>query len=48
MVKVETGSLSSTIKATGNISAMEESTLSFAKDGIVSAIYKKEGDVVKS
>lgn len=46
VVRVSTGSLLSTIKATGNISAMEESTLSFARDGIVSAIYKTEGDIV--
>lgn len=48
MIKVSTGSLSSTIKATGNISAMQESTLSFARDGIVSAILKKEGESVKT
>lgn len=48
IITVSTGSLSSTIKATGNISAIEESTLSFGREGIVALIYKKEWDTVKS
>ena len=48
ILTVSTGSTESTIKATGNISAFEESTLSFGREGIVAAIYKNEWDTVKT
>lgn len=48
VITVSTGSISETIKATGNISAFEESTLSFWREGIVGALYKKEWDPVKA
>jgi len=48
IITVSSGSVSSTIKATGNISAFEESTLSFGREGIVAAIYKKEWESVKT
>ena len=48
IISVSTGSISETVKATGNISAFEESTLSFGREGIVAAIYKKEWEGVKA
>lgn len=48
IITVSTGSVSEAIKATGNISAFEESTLSFGREGIVADIYKKEWESVKA
>lgn len=46
-VRVGTGSLRSVIKATGNIYPMQQSTLSFVKQGTLKKLYKKMGDTVK-
>ena len=47
-VRVGTGSLRSVIKATGNIYPMQQSTLSFVKQGTLKKLYKKVGDTVKA
>ncbi len=47
-VRVATGSLRSVIKATGNITPMQQSTLSFVKQGTLKKLYKKVGDTVKA
>lgn len=43
-----TGSITSTIKSTGKITPLQTSTLSFAKQGTISKIYKKVGETVKA
>jgi len=46
--KVQTGSIKKTIKSTGNISPIQQTTLSFTKQWIVSKIYKKPHEIVKA
>lgn len=48
LVRVATGSLRSVIKATGNITPMQQSTLSFVKQGTLKKLYKKVGDTIKA
>lgn len=43
-----TGSIRSVIKVTGNIFPLQQTTLSFTKQGTLKKIYKKEGDIVKT
>lgn len=44
---VETWSIRTVVKATGKIYPVQESTISFAKQGTVTKVYKKVWDSVK-
>ena len=48
LIRVMTGSITSMIKSTGKITPLQTSTLSFAKQGTISKIYKKVGETVKA
>lgn len=43
---VQTGSIRTVVKATGKVYPVQESSLSFTKQGTITKIYKKVGDTV--
>ncbi len=48
IVTVSTGSIRSVVKVTGKVYPVQESNLTFTKQGTITAIYKKNGDSVKA
>lgn len=47
-ITVSTGSIRNIVKATGKIYPVQESNLTFTRQGTITAIYKKVGDAVKA
>jgi multidrug efflux pump subunit AcrA (membrane-fusion protein) len=47
-VTVSSGSIRNIVKVTGKVYPVQESNLTFTKQGTITAIYKKIGDTVKA
>ncbi|MBX9808774.1 efflux RND transporter periplasmic adaptor subunit, partial [Candidatus Gracilibacteria bacterium] len=47
-ITVATGSIRSVVKVTGKVYPVQESNLTFTKQGTITAIYKKVGDTVRA
>jgi HlyD family secretion protein len=48
VITVASGSIRNTVKATGKVYPVQESNLTFTRQGTITAIYKKVGDTVKA
>jgi multidrug efflux pump subunit AcrA (membrane-fusion protein) len=48
VIIVSSGSIRNAVKATGKVYPVQESNLTFTKQGTITAIYKKVGDTVKA